>query len=68
MPFPEPAKVNSSLSTTCRHTGGVEADHSFLTSAPDGGEWLTASAGWPYPQDRIGGWVGLRAVWTFWRS
>jgi len=45
MPFPEPAKVNFSLSKICRHTGGAEADHSFVTSALDGGEWLTASSG-----------------------
>jgi len=52
VPFPEPAKVNFSLSTKCRHTGGAEADHSFLTLAQDGGEWLTANPSWLYPQDR----------------
>jgi len=44
MPFPEPGKVNFSLSTTCRHNGGAEADHSFLTSALDRGEWSSATA------------------------
>jgi hypothetical protein len=44
MPFPEPAKVNFSLSTMYRHNWGAEVDHSFVTSARDGGEWLTASS------------------------
>jgi hypothetical protein len=60
-------KLNVPVSTTLKHTGGVEVKlHSFLTSALDGGEWKASRAGrFTYGKEPRyslkGGWVGTKA-------
>jgi hypothetical protein len=62
-------QVKSPLSTPWRRMGGVELKlHSFLASAPDGGEWSTSrpvrfTPGTHRIED---GWIP-KWVWTFWR-
>jgi hypothetical protein len=67
--------VNLSLSTPRRRVGGVEVLlYSFLTSALDGGEWLTSRLPPRCPRERISEPTGYEAgwapepLWTFWRT
>jgi len=66
-------KVTFSLSTPRKHMEGVEIQvHSFLTSAPERGEWTNARPsrlrkGKDPSIHLVGGWMGPRAGLEIWK-